>query len=97
MKNHFTQSRDAASYIPIETVKQHTADMQYCDSLAAVKQHTADMQPYGSLATVKQHTADMQHYLSSAAIKQHTADMQRVDPFVSAFCFGFLQAGLLDT
>ena len=81
MKNHSTQSRDTVSYIPIETVKQHTADMQ-C---------------YDSLATVKQHTADMQHYLSSATIKQHTADMQRVDPFVSAFCFGFSQAGLLGT
>ena len=81
MKNYSRmQHRDAGHNIPIETVKQHTADMQCCDSLAAVKQHTADMQPYGS----------------SAMVKQHTADMQRVDPFVSAFCFAFLQAGLLD-
>ncbi|MBN1311164.1 MAG: hypothetical protein JXB30_07070 [Anaerolineae bacterium] len=72
---------DAAYYIPIETMKQHTADMQCVDSMATVKQHTADMQCYGSSATVK----------------QHTADMQRVDPFVTAFCFVFLQAGLLDT
>ncbi|MBN1428333.1 MAG: hypothetical protein JXB07_08105 [Anaerolineae bacterium] len=83
MKNHSTATyhRDAAHRIPIEIVKQHTADMQYCDSMA----------------TVKQHTADMQHYSSSATVKQHTADMQRVDPWVSAFCFVFSQAGLLDT
>ena len=83
MKNYFrlTQRRDAAYCVPIETVKQHTADMQ----------------SYDSLAIVKQHTADMQHYDSLAIVKQHTADMQRVDPFVSAFCFGFSQAGLLGT
>jgi hypothetical protein len=75
MKSRFspTQHRNAVDCIPVETVKQHTADMQCCDSLAAVKQHTADMQRYDSLVTVKQHTADMQRYI----------------PFVSAFCLSF--------
>jgi hypothetical protein len=57
--------------------------------MAAVKQHTADMQRCYTLATVKQHTADMQRYYSSETVKQHTADMQRCPPIVSAFSSAF--------
>jgi hypothetical protein len=46
MKNHFvpTQHRNTVHRIPIEAVKQHTADMPCSYLLGTVKQHTADMQ-----------------------------------------------------